>query len=121
MLNTVENRVINNIDFLKQLSTSKLNLRQELVGKATNDQLFTLIECCFNILRARVPLDTLQKRKLLRHVKIIRKLARTRSPRSARQLLTGAKNGQTGRGVLLAAALISSIILPFIHQHIYKS
>ena len=115
---------------MKQLSTPNVRLRRELVSKATNEQIFSLIECCFNILRARVPLSTFQKRKLKRHAEAIRKLARARSPRSARQLLMGGggvrkigvgNKKQTGRGILPVAAAISSIILPILHDYIYKS
>ena len=123
--------VINNADFLRQLSTSSrqrrsgAGTRRDMISRATTEQLLSLVECCFNILKARVPLNTAQKRRIARHAQHVRALARARSARSARNILMGrgALDGgdQKGRGVLPVAAAISQIILPLLHDYIYKS
>ena len=111
----VGKRAFSNADFLRQLSIPRAssssknnNIRVELIKNATDDQLLTLVESCYNIIRSRVPLSCTQRRVLSRNAGDIRRLSRARTPQSARtQLLRTERRShrrcchkrQSGRGL----------------------
>lgn len=139
----VGKRAFSNADFLRQLSIPRAssssknnNIRVELIKNATDDQLLTLVESCYNIIRSRVPLSCTQRRVLSRNAGDIRRLSRARTPQSARtQLLRTERRShrrccrkrQSGRGLPIAAIaaplsmLVSSVVLPLIDKYITRN
>ncbi|HEX4851608.1 MAG TPA: hypothetical protein VFV08_12410 [Puia sp.] len=116
--------VLENADFIRQLSAKHrpINLchdiQRKLVREATTEQLFALVESCFNILRHRVPLTRYQQRLLTCHAKWIRLLSRARTLHGAKRVLL---RSQRGRGLPTVAGLIGSILFPLISNYISKS
>lgn len=136
----VGDRAIANADFLSQLGAKTRGrnqnvLRADIIRNATSDQLLTLVELCYNILRSRIPLTSVQRRVLCEHAREVRKLARARCEKSARKILLcsemrrtrqrrkGKKmmmptsRNQIGRGFPLAM-LLSSAVLPLISKYV---
>lgn len=98
-------------------SASIPQLLQTMIRDATGAQLLAVVECCYNVLKARVPLMPAQKRQLRRLANEIRAISRVRSPKSAVRLL----NPQRGRGLpVLAAGTIVSMLMPIISDYINK-
>lgn len=123
--------VIQHVDFIRQLCaphkprSRSSEIRQHLIRDATADQLLALVECCFNILKSRVPLTKSQLRRLNMHADKIRSLARVRTPANARRILLRDERHivQRGRGLAIVpslASLISSILFPMLASSINK-
>lgn len=104
-----------NEKFLRQIVQSKKSGQHELVKCATDEQILCLVEICLNILKGRVPLRKSHLKKLRQQAHSLRKLARTRSSRSAKHVLL-----QQGQGVPAIAGLLTSIIVPLITNAINK-
>jgi hypothetical protein len=69
-------RLKRNIKILKLLVDSKPSVKKRLINSADADLICTICECADNTLRGNVSLTPLQKRRLTRHKKILRRLAR---------------------------------------------
>src|SRR3954466_4976046 len=105
-----------NLQFLKKLAqnSKKPDHIFELVKKANNEQLLALVEIALNLLRSRIPsIGRAKLRRLTHRADQVRRLSRTHSPQSARNILL-----QSGRGVPQIAALLASTILPILIEKI---
>uniref|UniRef100_A0A914HF70 Chromo domain-containing protein n=1 Tax=Globodera rostochiensis TaxID=31243 RepID=A0A914HF70_GLORO len=82
---------------------------RELIRRASDEQLLCLVEICLNIIKGRVPLRSKHVKKLQTHAPLLRRLARTRCSKSAKNLLT--PPNQQGGGLPAIAGLVASIVL----------
>jgi hypothetical protein len=80
-------RVQNNFEFLKSLNNLKTGI-PEFIRGANDDQLLTLVEIAFNLIKFSYTPTPKQLKSLYPFAAIIRQLARTRSRRRAQQILT---------------------------------
>lgn len=124
--------IIKNVSFINKLAKLKsVKRRCALINGATSEELLAVVEIALNILHAREPFWTRgQLAKLTASAHLIRKLARVRSPDSARKLLVydeiGRNNnniGQHGCGVpfVALAGVLSSVLLPYIAERIFET
>jgi hypothetical protein len=125
--NKIGDCVLKNADFIRQLALKKPssssssfllsskchNFRKHLLRDANSDQLLTIVEICYNILRSRLPLSKGQRRTLIKQANIVRSLSRTRSVEGARRLLIRSEN-QKGRGLPAIAYVLANILLPIL-------
>uniref|UniRef100_A0A914QCK5 Uncharacterized protein n=1 Tax=Panagrolaimus davidi TaxID=227884 RepID=A0A914QCK5_9BILA len=80
--------VLRNIDFLKKLaSTRSCQQRNKIIENASRDNLLSLVDVCFNVLEANIPLTRQRKTALAKHAQLLRALAECRSPKKARETL----------------------------------
>uniref|UniRef100_A0AC35GNI7 U-box domain-containing protein n=1 Tax=Panagrolaimus sp. PS1159 TaxID=55785 RepID=A0AC35GNI7_9BILA len=80
--------VLRNIDFLKKLaSTRSCQQRNKIIENASRDNLLSLVDVCFNVLEANIPLTRQRKTALTKHAQLLRALAECRSPKKARETL----------------------------------
>jgi len=68
-------RIRSNYHALQVLKTVDPKLRKAILANCKNELLKTLSECSLNLLRGNVKLTQCQKRKLLKHIVLLRKLA----------------------------------------------
>lgn len=69
-------RLERNFDFIKILcKNKKKNLRRAILENADPDLILCLCECCDNLLKGNVPINSEQKQKLSKHKNHIRNLA----------------------------------------------
>src|SRR4051812_10116212 len=98
-------RVLNNFNFLKRLAKTKSRKKQQkFIKEANAEELLSIVEICTNILNSNFNLNKRQKSKLIPYANYIRKLARTRSEKTARNLV------QTGDGPLAIAAVLIPVL-----------
>lgn len=91
--------------FLRSLSRAVSSAkRSKLLTSATREELLTLVEIAFNILKGNFPLSNAQKKKMFPHAQPIRRLAAARTPRTALRI---AKSGDAD----FFRALLKPIIL----------
>lgn len=108
-----------NLNFLRKIHENKrshLKIRQILIG-ARDEELLTLVEICFNLLKSRIPLSKRHHKLLKKQAIIVRKLARSRSAKTSKSLLLKSV-GQRGDGLPLVPAILSSVILPILTETI---
>jgi hypothetical protein len=79
-------RVKTNLQFLQQLSQTKTP--PELLKKATDDQILTIVEICHNLIKFRFHLNTKQLQSLRKFAVHIRFISRIRNRAQAEQTLT---------------------------------
>ena len=86
-----------------------------LISEANADQLLELVECCFNILNGKVPLNAKDRQYLAKYARHARALSRVRTANSARRALLQQKP-QHGRGFPVAAlaSIIASTVMPLL-------
>ena len=125
---SIGRRIINNSDFFRQLSVpnGKQQHHTYMLQKASADQLLAIVEACFNMLKARVPLTKAQRNALGKNARSIRTLSRVRTHEAARRILLQSQQKrptQQGRGLpaMALAGLVSSILFPLINQYIDKN
>jgi hypothetical protein len=119
---TLGNRVTENAKFIKRLARTKsCSRRTQIIYGASTDQLLALVETALNVIKAKQPFWTRRQRdKLCVHAQLIRKLARTRTPKSARRILIRGENNQKGGGVpvIALAGILSNVLLPYLTEHL---
>lgn len=93
--------ITENLEFLKQLASTKSNKRKNiLLLNSTTDQILAIIEISANILKSNFPLNNRQKNKLKKFADFYRNLARVRTERTARKRL------QDGGAIPIGAILV---------------
>ena len=98
--------VIANKTFLKKIASTKSDRkRHRLLRLASNEELLSIIEIAFNILKGQFNLNKRQKLKLIPHVNLVRKISRARSQRGLKSVL------QKGGGLSILPALITPILI----------
>ena len=101
--------VKDNLQFLKLLAkTRSLTKRRKLLKKASTDQLLSLTEICYNIVRDQFKLNKRQKSRLLPFADFVRRVSRLKTEKGARRTVI-----QQGSGlpVGLFPALLTPIII----------
>jgi hypothetical protein len=108
-------RIHQNISFLRQLNSCRRSKRHSvaLIKEANAEQLLTLVEICFNLLKNRYPFSSAQRKRLLRYAAHIRELSRVRSVKSARRVLL-----QQGEGI---PVIVASLLIPILGEIISKA
>lgn len=97
----VGNRVLANKGFLERVArTTSARKRRRYIEEASAEELLAIVESCFNVLRARLPLSRRQRARLAEHADHIRRISRVRTERSARRPFQG------GDGIAIATLLI---------------
>lgn len=97
--------IINNMKFLKLLSKTKSERKKKrLLRLATDQELFSIIECAFNILKGKFKLTSRQKHRLIPHLDIVRNIGRVRTNRGIKRII------QKGNGSFLPAILVPILI-----------
>jgi hypothetical protein len=110
----VNQLVRDNADFLKILARTKSNKKQRrLLRLATTNQLLTLTEICFNIVKERFKLTKRQKNRLIPYTEFVRHMSRVRSERGARNVIN-----QKGGSVGTFAALLTPVLLELAKKYI---
>ena len=100
--------VKDNLQFLKLLAkTRSLTKRRKLLKKASTDQLLSLTEICFNIVRDQFKLNKRQKSRLLPFADFVRRVSRLKTEKGARR--TVIQKGRVPIG--LFPALLTPIII----------
>ena len=104
-------RIRENTAFLKRLASTKSDKKKnELIEKATADQILAIVEICANILSANFKLNKRQRRRLAQYADFYRDIAASKSETSARIKL------QKGSGLALGAILVP--VLSVLAQHL---
>jgi hypothetical protein len=81
--------ILRNQKFLRQLAiTSSDKIRKKIISQASVDELLAVVEICTNILKDRFRPRVNHRKKLIEVAPYIRKIARARSPTTARRLLS---------------------------------
>lgn len=102
-----------NLKFLQKLAKTRSDPKKKaLILKASSDQILAIVEICINILKSKFTLTPLQRKKLALYAEYYRKIARTRTEKSARKRI------QEGSGVALGAVLVP--VLSVIAQHLLE-
>ena len=97
--------VLNNHTFLKRIATTKSERKKRrLLRLATNEELLSIIEIAYNVLKGRFILKTRQKHKIIPYAHVIRKISRARSPEGLRKIV------QRGEGFATLPLLIAPVI-----------
>jgi hypothetical protein len=100
-------RVLQNYEFLKRLTrTRSVAKRSKLLKDASCEELLAIVEIATNILKGKFCLKPRQKRKLIPFANYIRKTARLRSEKSARQYFS-----QTGGQAAIFGALLAPVLI----------
>jgi len=108
MSTNISQLVKDNLQFLKQLAkTRSLTKRRRLLKKASTDQLLSLTEICFNIVRDKFKLNKRQKSRLLPFANFVRRVSRLKSERGAKRTVI-----QQGSG--LPIGLFPAVLTPII-------
>jgi hypothetical protein len=98
--------VINNHLFLKKVSKSKsIRKLRRLLRLATNEELFSIVEIAFNILKGHFNLTNKQKQRLIPYANVVRKISRSRSHKGLKKVL------QSGEGLSFLPALLAPVII----------
>lgn len=98
--------VLNNILFLKKITKSKSDKkRQQLLRLATSEELFSIVESAYNLLKSRFKLTARQRHRIVPHLAVLRKIGRSRSQRGVRRLL------QRGGGLGALPAILTPILI----------
>jgi len=109
MSTKISQLVKDNLQFLKQLAkTRSLTKRRRLLKKASIDQLLSLTEICYNIVRDQFKLTKRQKSRLLPFADFVRRVSRLKTERGAKR--TVIQQG-TGLPIGLFPALLTPIII----------
>jgi hypothetical protein len=72
----MHNRLRRNVPLLKLLSGGSRSLKKEVLRTANSDLICSLCECAHNTLKGNIKLSSAQKKKLVKHKKVIRRLAK---------------------------------------------
>lgn len=105
-------RLGKNQPFLHMLSRTKSTRRRKaLIKQATRDELATLFEICFNILRGNLPLKSHMKKKLKRERHTLRTLADKKISLKHKKKVANQKGGLLGTVASIALPLIASLLL----------
>jgi hypothetical protein len=103
---TISQSVLDNLLFLKKITKTKSpKNRQRYLKLATTNELLSIIECAYNILKGRFNLTSRQKSRLFPQIEIVRRIGRTRSSRGLHTIL------QKGGGLAVLPALLAPIII----------
>ena len=115
--------ILKNYPFLNSICKSRSNKkRNKLLKEANREQLLSLVEVCHNILLSNFKLSERQRQKLLPFADTVRKLARARSEKRAKQIIFEQQTGEGGPAIfasLLAPVLFEAaqhLISNFIHK-----
>ncbi len=90
---------------------SSANRRKALIKQATRDELATIFEICFNILRGNLPLNSYMKKKLKRERNTLRTLADKKVSLQRKKKVANQKGGLLGTVASIALPLIASLLL----------
>jgi len=84
----VGSTILRNQNFLRRLAiTTSDKIRKKLILGASADQLLAVVEICVNITKDRFRPRENHRKKLIEVAPYIRKIARARSPSTARRLI----------------------------------
>jgi len=105
MLYRFPNYITENKTFLQQVAKTKSQRKlKKLISEANTDQLLSISEIVFNILRGNFPLKDRYRRKLGKNAQFYRKIVQARTERSAR------KHIQTGGAIGALSAILAPVI-----------
>ena len=101
--------IVENQEFLKKLSKTKSkNTFERLLVNATSDQILAISEIIHNILKGNCPLRKDRRRRLAKNANYYRKIARSKSEKTA------LKNIQSG----VQLNLLSAVLAPILSQSV---
>jgi hypothetical protein len=102
-------RIASNEAFLRLLHNTNSRQRKELIRTASKDQILSVCECAFNILRKNVELNPYQIKQLRKAKRIVYTIADKKVPVAEKKK----KLEQTGGGAfipLLLAPIVSGLV-----------
>lgn len=67
------------LPLLQTIQTAKPKVRKQILEKADESLIKTILECIHNVLRGNVPLEPKQKNKLKKHKSTLRNLVKSKS------------------------------------------
>ena len=98
--------IINNKDFLHNICRTKSEKNfNKLIKGASDEQLLSIVEICYHILRGKLNLSRRHRFKLSKNGDYYRSLSRARTPFTAKNRII-----QTGEGPALLGAIIAPVI-----------
>ena len=101
--------ISDNIDFVKQLRTSRG--RKKLLQGATKSNIRCLCEICLNVIRGNIPVDPSSKNKSKKHRSSIETLAKKSvSLRKKKNILVNQRGGFAGLLASLALPVVASFV-----------
>jgi len=109
-------RLRRNWDFLKLLSNGKRNVRRKILSTGHNDLIKCISECCLNVIKGNVNLNPEQKTKLIKHKKVIRKLARKRLALKKKRTILLQKGGALPALLIPILSLVGSLIIDAVRK-----
>lgn len=99
-------------DVLKVLAKAKPDLVRSIIKPAKKSLIDFFSECAFNILRGSVPITSVQRKKLKRYVRGLRKLARKKTSVKERKKIL-----QTGGIVpLILKHILPMVVSPLLNK-----
>ena len=104
-------RLQTNQPFLHLLAHSSAKRRKSLLNQATKEELASLFEICFNILRGNLPLSSFMYKKLERQQRTLRTLADKKISLKRKKELVNQKGGFLGTIASLALPLLAQLLL----------
>ncbi len=104
-------RLQENQPFLHLLARSSAKRRKSLLHQATKEELASLFEICFNILRGNLPLSTHMHKKLKREKQTLRTLADKKISLKHKKKVVNQKGGFLGAIAKLALPILAQILL----------
>ena len=115
----VSDNITRNISFIQNVNGKRRSQRaiRELIANASDDELLSFVEICFNVLRGRLPLNKRNHQRLSKHALQFRRLARCRTAKSAKCILSP----QKGDGLPTIAGVLASVLIPLISNLIDKN
>lgn len=108
---TTETRAEKNLSFLQELANTKSwKERERILDSASNDELFTFIDICVNVLDLRFPMTAKERRRLRKYAAYIRDIAKRKSTKFTKEIL------QVGGNPFISALL--GPVLAALTQHL---
>jgi hypothetical protein len=96
--------IVSNVNFLNTLAKTHSDKKKHtLLINATADQILSIVEICYNVLKSNFTLTTPQKQKLAKYADYYRIIATSRTEKTARHRIQ--QGGQLAIAAILAPVL----------------
>jgi len=104
--------ITDNFGYLQLLADCAEHQRQFLLSSASPQQVHTLCEVCYNLLRGAVPLSEMEKQELKHHANFIRDLSNTSVPfKTKKQIISQQGSGFVDKVVSPLLSTLSLFLL----------
>jgi hypothetical protein len=104
-------RLERNLDFLKILAKATRRKRTKIISQCNADLICCLSECCLNVIKGNVPLKPDDKKRLNRHRKLVRLLAKKKPSLTRKRTLLLQKGGALPALLIPVLTVVGSLLL----------